>query len=182
MTEENQNNQVVEDQTPVGGSTATEEVVDWEKRYHEEAKQSKSYRNRAQDAEGKLSTFENERQVARKKRLAEDGKLQQIIDEQDKTSAALTKKAAQGDQFIEQQKEMYLNQLPEEDRQDFEDLPLDKIQKIVEKLNANKAVKPEIPTVAAASKVTSAKPWSQMTEDERKAFYAQKQTEAALNN
>ena len=54
MAEETISNQEIAAQPAEAGSNASEEVLDWEKKYHEEVKQSKSYRSRAQDAETNL--------------------------------------------------------------------------------------------------------------------------------
>ena len=72
MTEETQNNQAVNYQTEDDGSMTSEEDIDWEKKYHEEVKQSKSYRARAQDAEGNLDKYNKKQDAARKKKLEEE--------------------------------------------------------------------------------------------------------------
>ena len=54
MSEEITDSQATEDQSAVVESVTTDEVIDWEKKYQEEIKSSKGYRQRAQTAEGKL--------------------------------------------------------------------------------------------------------------------------------
>ena len=109
MTEETQNNQAVNDQTADAGSMTSEEVIDWEKKYHEEVKQSKSYRSRAQNAEEKLTSHETEQQTARKEKMKNEGKLQQIIDEQDTLIKSLRDKADAGEKYLQSEKERLLN-------------------------------------------------------------------------
>ena len=79
MTEENVNNQAVEDQTAVAESAVSDENVDWEKRYNEEVKQSKSYRTRAQNAEQNVKKLQKSTEASNRKKLEEEGKLQEII-------------------------------------------------------------------------------------------------------
>ena len=180
MTEETQNNQAVNDQTADAGSMTSEEVIDWEKKYHEEVKQSKSYRSRAQNAEEKLTSHETEQQTARKEKMKNEGKLQQIIDEQDTLIKSLRDKADAGEKYLQSEKERLLNELPEEDREDFKDLPVPQIRKIVNKFSTTQTQKAEIPAVKGAvtpSQIT--KPWSEMNDCEKRAFYAQKAQEQA---
>ena len=84
MTEENTSIQQNTDPSTGVESTGSGESIDWEKKYHEEVKQSKSYRSRAQEAESSLDKFNQKQSSDRKKKLESEGKLQQIIDEQDK--------------------------------------------------------------------------------------------------
>ena len=124
MTEENTGIQQNTDPSAEAESNASGEVIDWEKKFHEEVKQSKSYRIRAQDAEGNLDKYNKKQESSRKKKLEEEGKLQQVIDEQDSLIVQLKEKAEYGVQLEKSQKQDLLNQLPEDDRVDFEDLPV----------------------------------------------------------
>tara|TARA_Y100000310_G_scaffold136622_1_gene135482 strand:- start:175 stop:729 length:555 start_codon:yes stop_codon:yes gene_type:complete len=182
MSEEIKENQTVSDQTAVAESDVSGETTDWEKKYHEEVKQSKSYRARAQDAESNLDKHNKKQEVNRKKKLEAEGKLQQIIDEQDSLISDLRSKADYGVQLEKTQKQEYLEQLPEGDRADFEDLPLNQIRKIIPKLIAAQTSRPELPSVkGAVGTVVQNKPWSQMDETERRAFYTEKANEQAMN-
>ena len=81
MSEENKDSQVTTDQSTEVESTASDEVMDWEKKYQEEVKSSKGYRQRAQTAEGKLETKNVESEKVRKKKMEEDGKLKELLAE-----------------------------------------------------------------------------------------------------
>ena len=152
MTEENQNNQAVTDQATEVGSTLSEEKVDWEKKYHEEVNQSKSYRARAQTAEGKLEKSTKESESKRKQKMEEDGKLKELLAEQDKVIEVLRSKAEAGDQLLKDQHAILLEQLPKDDREDFSDLPINQLRKVVAKFKVAETVKPEIPSVKGAVK------------------------------
>ena len=78
MTQENTGNQTITESPAVAESNTSEEVINWEKKYHEEVKQSKSYRSRAQDAENNLNKYNKKQETEQRKKLEDDGKLQQI--------------------------------------------------------------------------------------------------------
>ena len=180
MTEENTSIQQNTDPSAEAGSNVSEEAVDWEKKFHEEVKQSKSYRTRAQDAEGNLDKYNKKQESARKKKLEEEGKLQQVIDEQDSLIIKLKEQAEYGVELEKSQKQDLINQLPESDRPDFEDLPVNQLKKIIPKLVAAQTSKPEIPSIKGSVNTLSLnKPWGQMDEDEKRAFYTQKAQEQA---
>ena len=82
MSEENNVSQATTDQQAEAELTTTDVVMDWEKKYQEEVRSSKSYRQRAQTAEGKLEKQEKETESTRKKKMEEDGKLKELISEQ----------------------------------------------------------------------------------------------------
>ena len=152
MSEENIDSQATTDQSTEVESTTTEEVVDWEKRYQEEVKSSKGYRQRAQSAEGKLETKNIESEKVRKKKMEEDGKLKELLTEQDKLIETLKVKAEAGDKLLKDRHTQLLEQLPEDDREDFADLPYNQLSKVVAKFTALETVKPEIPSVKGAVK------------------------------
>ena len=152
MSEEIKDSQPTTDQSTEVGSTASDEVMDWEKKYQEEVKSSKGYRQRAQSAEGKLETQNIESEKVRKKKMEEDGKLKELLAEQDKLIDGLKVKADAGDKLLKDQHTQLLEQLPEDDREDFEDLPYNQLSKVVAKLKAAESVKPEIPSVKGAVK------------------------------
>ena len=180
MTEENTGIQQNTDPSAEAESSASGEAIDWEKKFHEEVKQSKSYRTRAQDAEGNLDKYNKKQESARKKKLEEEGKLQQVIDEQDTLIVKLKEQAEYGVQLEKSQKQDLINQLPEDDRADFEDLPVNQLKKIIPKLIAAQTAKPEMPSIKASVNTLSLdKPWGQMNDAEKRAFYTQKATEQA---
>ena len=180
MTEENTGIQQNTDSTAAAESNASGEAIDWEKKYHDDVKQSKSYRSRAQEAEGSLEAFNKKQDANRKKKLEAEGKLQQIIDEQDILIKDLSKKADYGIELEKSQKQDLINQLPEDDRADFEDLPVNQLKKIIPKLVAAQTSKPEIPSIKGSVNTLSLdKPWGQMNEAERRAFYSHKAQEQA---
>ena len=180
MTEESLGIQQNTDPSAEAESNTSGEVVDWEKKFHEEVKQSKSYRTRAQDAEGNLDKYNKKQESARKKKLEEEGKLQQVIDEQDALIVNLREKAEYGIQLEKSQKQDLINQLPEDDRADFEDLPVNQLKKIIPKLVAAQTSKPEIPSIKGSVNTLSLdKPWGEMNDAEKRAFYSHKAQEQA---
>ena len=180
MTKENTDIQQNIDPSAEAESNASGEVIDWEKKFHEEVKQSKSYRTRAQEAEGNLEKYNKKQESSRKKKLEEEGKLQQVIDEQDALIVNLREKAEYGIQLEKSQKQDLINQLPEDDRADFEDLPVNQLKKIIPKLIAAQTAKPEIPSIKGSVNTLSLdKPWGEMSDAERREFYTQRANEQA---
>ena len=152
MSEEIKDSQQTTDQSTGVESTASDEVMDWEKKYQEEVKSSKGYRQRAQSAEGKLETKNVESEKVRKQKMEEDGKLKELVSEQDKIIETLKVKAEAGDKLLKERHTQLLEELPEEDREDFADLPYNQLSKVVAKYKALETVKPEIPSVKGAVK------------------------------
>ena len=72
MTNENTDSQPAIDPSAEVESNTQDAVLDWEKKYHEEVKQSKSYRQRAQDAESNLDKYNKKQESSRKKKLEEE--------------------------------------------------------------------------------------------------------------
>ena len=180
MTKENTDIQQNIDPSAEAESNASGEATDWEKKFHEEVKQSKSYRTRAQEAEGNLEKYNKKQESSRKKKLEEEGKLQQVIDEQDALIVNLREKAEYGIQLEKSQKQDLINQLPEDDRADFEDLPVNQLKKIIPKLIAAQTAKPEIPSIKGSVNTLSLdKPWGEMNDAEKRAFYSHKAQEQA---
>ena len=172
MSEEIKDSPVTTDQSTEVESASTEVNVDWQKRYKEEVKSSKNYRQRAQSAEGKLETRDKETEKQRKLKMEEDGKLKELLVEQDKMIEDLKVKADAGEQLLKDQHNRALEELPEEDREDFVDLPLKQLLKVVNKFKVTEAIRPEIPSVKGAVKnVVSNKPYASMTEAEREQWH-----------
>ena len=181
MTEENIGNQQITGPSAGVESNISEEMIDWEKKYQEEVKSSKNYRTRAQTAEGKLDISAKEAEKARKKKMEADGELKELLAEQDKTIEALRVKADAGDQLLKDQHTRLLEQLPEDDREDFADLPTNQLAKVVNKFKAIQSAKPEIPSVKGAikSEDLSFKDKSKMTPKQREVNWDATLTEYA---
>jgi len=179
MAEENIGIQSDKAQTTDVESNASGEVMDWEKRYNEEVKSSKGYRSRAQKAEGRLEKHDVESETARKLKMEEDGKLKELVSEMENQIETLKVKADAGDAMIKDRHEKLLLELPEEDREDFEDLPTNQLEKVVAKFKTSETVKPEIPSVKAAVKQspTPAKNIWDMPRNERNAAFDEAKSE-----
>ena len=173
MNEENQASQTTTDQS-TGVETSTQNaVVDYEAKFHDEVKSSKSYRQRAQNAEAEIAKFRKDTDKVRKTKMQEDGKLNEVIEEHKKDIEALKVKADRGDELLKTERERLLNKLPEGDREDFSDLPLNALNKVVSKLSVAQTSNEELPAVKGAVKAPAFnKPWAEMTEKERRDYHA----------
>lgn len=150
----------------------TEDTRDYKKLYQAEVDNAKNQRGRAQKAEDKLSGMEKATEEARKKKLAENGKYEELIAEMKTENDALRKKSEYWDEYETREKTELLEMLPEEDREEFGDLSLSKLKKIVTRLSQPK---PEtLKEVHGAIKpVRLDKQYSDMTDEERRAYYTQ---------
>ena len=146
----------------------TEDTRDYKKLYQAEVDNAKNQRGRAQKAEDKLSGMEKATEEARKKKLAENGKYEELIAEMKTENDALRKKSEYWDEYETREKTELLEKLPEEDREDFSNLSLGQIKKVVGRLTQTKpealkevhgAVKPAIKPVGD---------WTEMSAEEQR--------------
>ena len=153
-------------------SQETEGTRDYKKLYQTEVDNAKSQRGRAQKAEEKLAGMEKKAEESRKKKLAENGKYEELLAEVKTENDALRKKSEYWDEYETKEKTELLEKLPEDDREDFSNLNLTQIKKVVKRLTQ---AKPEtLKEVHGAVKtVTLDKPYGQMTEAEKRNWHSQ---------
>ena len=150
----------------------TEDTRDYKKLYQAEVDNAKNQRGRAQKAEDKLSGMEKTTEEARKKKLADNGKYEELIAEMKTENDTLRKKSDYWDEYETKEKTELLEKLPEEDREEFGNLNLTQIKKVVKRLTQ---AKPEtLKEVHGAVKAVNIdKPYAQMSDAERRAWHNQ---------
>ena len=84
----------------------------------------------------------------------------------------LLNKANRWDSYEENRRQSLLEQHPEDDRATLVDLPLDTLEYVTNKINNTKPNAPEV--IGRSKNNVSEKPWKDMNDAERRAYYADK--------
>ena len=98
--------------------------------------ESKKYRERAQKAEAKSAKQESTRKVADEKALEDEGKFKELNANLTRERDALKVEADEYSAYKEGRKKELLEQLPEEDREDFGDFSMAQLEKVVKKFKS----------------------------------------------
>ena len=98
--------------------------------------ESKKYRVRAQEAEATLAKQESERKAADEKAREDEGKFKELNANLTKERDALKIEADEYTAYKEGRKKELLEQLPEEDREDFGDFSMAQLEKVVKKFKS----------------------------------------------
>ena len=146
----------------------SEDTRDYKSLYLKEVENSKNQRSLKQKFRSENDKFKTKQEEIRKKEMS----VQELNNELTTTNKDLIARVAKYEERDESEKMELLQKLPEEDREEFGDLSLSKIKLIVSRLTQTKpdtlkeihgAVKP----------VKMDKPYSQMNDEERRAYYTQ---------
>ena len=95
--------------------------------------ESKKYRKRAQTAESELERLKTGQEEARQKALEEQNQWQELAEERKKKVDSLQVKADEWDNYKAQRRDSLLEKLSDDDRELFGELPISKLEKIVER-------------------------------------------------
>jgi len=127
---------------------------------------AKKMRQRAQAAEEKLAKYEKSKKEKDEKELAEQGKYKEMYEKLKSESNVWKKNSDDYMQYQKSEKSILLEQLPEEDRELFNDLNLSQLKKVVSKVK----VKPTQPKVVHGNidSKSMEKSYDEMTDKERK--------------
>ena len=98
--------------------------------------ESKKYRERAQKAEATLAKEEATRKAADEKALEDEGKFKELNANLTRERDALKVEADEYTAYKEGRKKELLEQLPEEDREDFGDFSMAQLEKVVKKFKS----------------------------------------------
>ena len=162
------NTQTSEENSQNDNIQASEDVKDYKELYLKEVENAKNQRNLKQKFRNENEKFKAKQEEIRKKEMS----VAELNNELTATNKDMAKRIAKYQERDDIEKTELLNKLPEEDREEFGDLSLSKIKLIVSRLTQTKpntlkeihgAVKP----------VKMDKPYSQMNDEERRAYYTQ---------
>ena len=138
--------------------------------------ESKKYRKRAQEAEARLSALEKKSNDAKSADLKKKEEWKTLYDEQAKKVESLTANAEKWNSYEKSKISSLLEKHPEDEREKLSNkidngvLDLDTLEYLNEKINYSKANVPEV--VGNARKDLPKKPFSEMTEKEKKENWA----------
>ena len=90
--EENKNSQIAEETSSVEQTATQDESVDYEARYNAEVANAKKQRKRAQETEARLKKYTEAAEKAKMEKLAEEGKLTEVVDSLKSQNEKLTNK------------------------------------------------------------------------------------------
>ena len=147
--EKTQDKQTVnsEEQTAHTDQTDQSKVndTDWKSLHEKEVEYNKKLRSGKQELETRLEQFEKKQAAARQKSMEEAGAYKTILAEKDSSIESLTKKAAEYDNYLNDRKTQLLESFTEEDREQFNHLPLTDIEKLSKRLNVSNKNVPNVP-------------------------------------
>ena len=167
MESEN-NSQMATESSQDDNTQTSEDTRDYKSLYLKEVENSKNQRSLKQKFRNENDKYKTKQEEIRKNELS----VQELNNELTAKTKAYEEQLSTYKERDEIEKTELLQKLPEEDREEFGDLSLSKIKKLVTRLTQTKpdtlkeihgAVKP----------VKMDKPYSQMSDEERRAYYTQ---------
>ena len=148
--------------------------VDYKALYLEEVNNSKKLRKRSQEAETKVTEFTKAQETNKVKQMKEQEKFQELSEELQKRLDDVSPYKEKWEAHETAQREKYLSKFPKADREKFANESLQVLEYMTEKLN-EVTNQPSVAHKPGASRTVSFdKPWSEMSDQERRAFYTQK--------
>tara|TARA_Y100001973_G_scaffold10383_2_gene14125 strand:- start:1823 stop:2359 length:537 start_codon:yes stop_codon:yes gene_type:complete len=134
------------------------------------AYENKKYRQRAQEAEKRLTELEKKLASAEEAKLKEKEDFKALYEKVSSENEALDATAQKWNKYEENRRNTLLESAPEEDRERLSGLDLDTLEYVTGKINNEKPNMPEV--VGRTRNVQPQKPYSSMTEDERRLNWA----------
>ena len=177
MSEEIKGNAVADTgDEQVAQSNSSEENVDYKALYNEEIANSKKQRKGKQDFQSKYETLIESQKVAEEEKMIADGKLKEVIDAQKAELKSYKLAKEELDSLKASEMKSLLEKIPEDKREQYQNLDVPMLRNIVEDFYTNQNSNPQ-PKPGASRQVEINKPYAQMTEEERKIWHNQ-----TLNN
>ena len=159
----------------VSGSSANETTQDSSSEQY--IAESKKYRKRAQDAETRLAKLEKNLAKAEESKLKEKEDFKALYEQVSSKVEGLTSNAEKWGKYEETRRTSLLDNHPEEDRERLSSLDLDTLEYITNKINNTKPNAPEV--IGRSKNPEIEKPWKDMTDAERRAFYTYRANKGA---
>ena len=177
MSEEIKGNAVADTgDEQVAQSNSSEENVDYQALYNEEIANSKKQRKGKQDFQAKYESLMEAQKTAEEEKMIADGKLKEVIEAQKAELKSLKISKEELDSLKASETTSLLEKIPEDKREQYQNLDIPMLRSIVEDFYANPNSNPQ-PKPGASRQVEINKPYAQMTEEERKIWHNQ-----TLNN
>ena len=177
MSEEIKGNAVADtDNEQVAQSNSSDENVDYKALYNEEISNSKKQRKGKQDFQAKYESLVEAQKTAEEEKMIADGKLKEVIDAQKAELKSYKLAKEELDSLKASEMKSLLEKIPEDKREQYQNLDVPMLRNIVEDFYTNQNSNPQ-PKPGASRQVEINKPYAQMTEEERKIWHNQ-----TLNN
>ena len=177
MSEEIKGNAVADTgNEQVAQSNSSDENVDYKALYNEEIANSKKQRKGKQDFQSKYEALIESQKVAEEEKMIADGKLKEVIDAQKAELKSYKLAKEELDSLKASEMKSLLEKIPEDKREQYQNLDVPMLRNIVEDFYTNQNSNPQ-PKPGASRQVEINKPYAQMTEEERKIWHNQ-----TLNN
>ena len=172
MNVEAKETQPVQESTP----QVQDESVDYKSLYLDEVQNAKKLRKRAQDAEVTVQENTKSQETQKVKQMQEQEKYKELYE----STAPFKDK---WESYESTRREALLSKLPEEDREDLNQKDLETLEYIVRLKEESKPVNPaHSPGMPRSIPFESNKPYSEMNEQEKRAYYTQKANDQANRN
>ena len=153
-------------------TTNSEESVDYKSLYLDEVQNAKKLRKRSQEVEKKLTSFEKKAEEGRLAQLKENEEYKVLADELQQKLDTVNPYKEKWESYESQKRENLLSQLPEADREMLAGKDLQTLEYIVSKQSESKPSNPQS-ILGASRSINLDKDWSDMTDQERRAYYNQ---------
>ena len=177
MSEEIKGNAVADTgDEQVAQSNSSEENVDYKALYNEEIANSKKQRKSKQDFQAKYESLMEAQKLENEEMMIADGKLKEVIDAQKAELKSYKLAKEELDSLKASEMKSLLEKIPEDKREQYQNLDVPMLRNIVEDFYTNQNSNPQ-PKPGASRQVEINKPYAQMTEEERKIWHNQ-----TLNN
>ena len=169
--EETKNSQIAEETSSVEPTTTSGDSVDYEAQYNAEVSNAMKQRKRAQDAETELKKIQDVQEKARIKKLAEEGKLNEVVDSLKSQNEKLANELSQNTGIIDVMRQELLAKVSEDEQESLKDLPFNTLKMVIEKISAK--TKADLPNTTPGLKTPAIpdKPYAQMTDAERRQYH-----------
>ena len=169
-----QNSEVSQEDT----ATVSDENVDYKSLYLDEVQNAKKLRKRAQESETAVKDLHTAQETQKVKQLKEQEKYKELYEDATKKLEDAMPYKEKYLQAETSRREELLSQLPKKDRESLSTESTKALEYIVNNLNQTTPSNPQnVP--GAARDITPDKPWSEMNDAEKRAYYTKKATEAA---
>ena len=156
----------------------TDSNVDYKALYLEEVQNSKKLRKRSQEAETKITEFTTAQETNKVKQMKEQEKFQELSEELQKKLDSTLPYKEKWEAHESAQREKFLSKLPKADREKFAGESLQVLEYMTDKLNET-ATQPTQHKHGAIRTAPINKAWGEMSEEEKRATYAQKAQDMA---
>ena len=162
-------------ETQMSQPSAQEDAnVDYKSLYLDEVQNAKKLRKRAQDAEVSIQDFTKQQETQKVKQLRKQEKYQELSENLQKQLDSVTPYKERWETHEATRRDALLSKLPEEDREALSQKDLDTLEYIVNLKQESKPSNPaHTPGMSRASSIDTSKPWGDMTDAERRAYYAE---------